>query len=119
MITLGIIGFGNVALEVHLPILLARSDIKITWIFDKLTASENICKKKNIPFYNSLDSALKFKCPEIVLITTPYNQRKDIFNKISFEDWSHSQGSDDRSQPTPNINEDIPISSVVVDVKLV
>ena len=82
MITLGIIGLGNVALEVHLPILLARSDIKITWIFDKLTASENICKKKNIPFYNSLDSALKFKFPEIVLITTPYNQRKDIFNKI-------------------------------------
>ena len=53
MITLGIIGLGNVALEVHLPILLARSDIKITWIFDKLTVSENICKKRNIPNFNN------------------------------------------------------------------
>jgi len=52
------------------------------------------------------------------LIGAENSSSKDIFNKISFADWSHSQGSDDRSQPTPNINEDIPIIKIGRTVRL-
>jgi predicted dehydrogenase len=82
MIKLGIIGLGNVSLGVHLPILKSRSDIQIVWICDKSKIAQNICKKINIPFYDELDKALNFSNPEIVLITTPYNTRSDIFKKI-------------------------------------
>jgi len=34
MIKIGIIGLGNVAINVHLPILLSRADISISWIYD-------------------------------------------------------------------------------------
>ena len=82
MIKLGIIGLGNVALSVHLPILKSRKDIKIEWVCDKSKLANDICERINIPFYHELDEALSFICPEIVLITTPYNTREAIFKKI-------------------------------------
>ena len=52
------------------------------------------------------------------MIGTENSSSKDVFNKISFADWSHSQGSGDKSQPTPNINDDIPIIKMGRTVRL-
>ena len=82
MIKIGIIGLGNVALAVHLPILKSRKDIKIEWICDKSKIANDICSRIKIPFYHELDEALNFVCPDIVLITAPYNTREVIFKKI-------------------------------------
>ena len=51
MIKIGIIGLGNVGLSVHLPILLARSDLKISWVYDPNIKVKKICDKKKIPFF--------------------------------------------------------------------
>ena len=46
MIKLGLIGIGNVAWNVHLPILLSRKDIELTWVCDVSSEKEIVLKKK-------------------------------------------------------------------------
>lgn len=82
MIKIGIIGIGNVTWNVHLPILLSRGDIEISWACDVSNEKEKILKKKNIPFFSDLDEALNaYRC-DIILVATPYYQRKKIYDKI-------------------------------------
>ena len=50
MISIGIIGFGNISLNVHLPVLLSRNDIKIVWIVDKDIKLHSLFKKKKSIF---------------------------------------------------------------------
>tara|TARA_B110000027_G_C16119759_1_gene302143 strand:+ start:715 stop:1683 length:969 start_codon:yes stop_codon:yes gene_type:complete len=82
MIKLGLVGIGNVAWNVHLPILLSRKDIKLTWVCDVSSEKEIVLKRKNIPFFTDLEEALNTHKCDIVLITVPYYQRKNIFDKI-------------------------------------
>ena len=82
MIKIGVIGLGNVGLSVHLPVLLSRSDIKVDWICDTNKEIKKICENKKIQFFDKLDDALKINYPDIVLITVPYFQRKEIFEKL-------------------------------------
>ena len=82
MIKIGIIGLGNVAWNVHLPVLLSRTDIKISWICDIEINKKKILNKKNIPFFKSIDDAINYEKCDIALITVPYNERKEIFEKI-------------------------------------
>ena len=46
MISIGIIGFGNISLNVHLPILLSRNDVKIVWVVDKDIRFQTLLQKK-------------------------------------------------------------------------
>ena len=46
MIKIGIIGFGNVAWNVHFPVLMSRNDILISWIYDINLEKKNVIKKK-------------------------------------------------------------------------
>ena len=82
MINIGIIGLGNVSLNVHLPILLSRDDVKIAWIVDKEKKFQSLLKKKKIDFYSNIHDAIYSKIPEIVLISAPYGERREIFNAI-------------------------------------
>ncbi len=82
MIKIGIIGLGNVAWNVHLPILLSRKDIKICWICDEKIDKKKIIKKKNIPYFNDINSAIRLNNCDIALITVPYYERKKVFDKI-------------------------------------
>ncbi len=51
MIKIGIIGLGNVAWNVHLPILLSRDDIKISWVCDLKIKKKKIFDKKKNSFF--------------------------------------------------------------------
>jgi predicted dehydrogenase len=82
MIKVAIIGMGNVAWNVHLPVLLSRDDIEISWVFDKSQNKKNILKKKNIPFFNNIKNAINYKKCDIALITIPYSERVKIFDEI-------------------------------------
>ena len=82
MIKIGIIGFGNVAWNVHLPVLMSRSDVLISWICEINLEKKNVIKKKKINFFNNLDEAIKSENVDIILITTPYSERRKIFEKI-------------------------------------
>jgi predicted dehydrogenase len=82
MINIGIIGFGNISLNVHLPILLSRNDVKIVWIVDKDRKFQTLFKKKKIDFYSNIQDAINSDIPEIALISVPYGQRKEIFNVL-------------------------------------
>jgi len=82
MINIGIIGFGNISLNVHLPILLSRNDVKIVWIVDKDRKFQTLLKKKKIDFYSNIQDAINSDIPEIALISVPYGQRKEIFNVL-------------------------------------
>ncbi|MAY90742.1 MAG: hypothetical protein CMN00_06135 [Rickettsiales bacterium] len=82
MIKIGIIGLGNVAWNVHLPILLSRDDIKISWICDQEIKKKKIFDKKKIPFFENINKAIQFEECDIALITVPYHQRKTVFDNI-------------------------------------
>jgi predicted dehydrogenase len=82
MINIGIIGFGNISLNVHLPILLSRNDVKIVWVVDKEKKLQSILKKKKIYLYSNIHDAIYPKIPEIALICAPYGERVEIFNAI-------------------------------------
>lgn len=82
MIKVAIIGMGNVAWNVHLPVLLSRDDIEISWVFDKCQDKKNVLKKKNIPFFNDIEKATNYKKSDIALITIPYSERTKIFDEI-------------------------------------
>ena len=82
MIKIGIIGFGNVAWNVHLPILLSRNDVKVSWVCDSETKRKKILKNKNIAFFNSIDNAVNYEEIDIALITVPFHERKRVFEKI-------------------------------------
>ena len=82
MIKIGIVGLGNVAWNVHLPVLLSRQDIKINWVCDKNLNQNNLVMKKQISFFTNIDEALKLENCDIILLTVPYSERLEIFEKI-------------------------------------
>ncbi len=82
MIKIGIIGLGNVTWNVHLPILLSRNDIKISWICEINSEKKNVIEKKKIKFFNDLDDIINHEKVDIILITTPYSERIKIFDKV-------------------------------------
>ena len=55
MIKLGIIGLGNVAQSVHLPVLKSRNDVQLVWICDKQKLVKDISNKISIPYYFDLN----------------------------------------------------------------
>ena len=85
MIKIGIIGMGNVAWNVHLPVLLSREDVEISWVCDKNFNKEKILAKKKIKVFSDLKKAIDFKKCDIALITTPYSERSKIFDQIKNE----------------------------------
>ncbi len=82
MIKIGIVGLGNVAWNVHLPVLLSRQDVKISWICDKNLSQKEYVMKKQISFFTNIDEALKLESCDIILLTVPYSERLEIFDKI-------------------------------------
>jgi predicted dehydrogenase len=50
MIKIGIIGLGNVAWNIHLPVLLSRNDVDVSWICDLDLEKKNFIKKKKYNF---------------------------------------------------------------------
>ena len=82
MINIGIIGFGNISLNVHLPILLSRNDVKIVWVVDKEKKFQSLLKNKKIDLYSNIHDAIYSTIPEIALISVPYGERGEIFNAI-------------------------------------
>ena len=82
MIKIGIVGLGNVAWNVHLPILLSRNDVSVSWVCELNLSKKKIIEKKKIKFFDDLDQAIKSEKVDIILITTPYGERKKIFEKV-------------------------------------
>ena len=82
MIKIGIIGLGNVAWNIHLPVLLSRNDVDVSWICDLDLEKKNFIKKKKIQFFDKIDQVVEYGKIDIILITTPYGERIKIFNKI-------------------------------------
>ncbi|MDC3184599.1 Gfo/Idh/MocA family oxidoreductase [Candidatus Pelagibacter sp.] len=82
MIKIGIIGMGNVAWNVHLPVLLARKDVKVCWACDKELNFESALNKKNIPMFKELRAAIKHEKCDVALLSTAYSEREKIFEQI-------------------------------------
>ena len=82
MIKIGIVGLGNVAWNVHLPILLSREDVGISWICDKNLEKKSIVEEKKIKFFSNIDEISKFENVDIILLTVPYGERSEIFDKL-------------------------------------
>jgi predicted dehydrogenase len=82
MIHIGIIGFGIISLNVHLPILLSRNDVKIVWVVDKEKKLQSLLKKKKIYLYSNIHDAIYSKIPEIALISAPYGERVEILMQL-------------------------------------
>ena len=82
MIKIGIVGLGNVAWNVHLPILLSRKDVSVSWICEENIEKKSIIENKKINFFSNINEIYNFENVDIVLIATPYGVRKEIFDKI-------------------------------------
>ena len=57
MIKIGIVGLGNVAWNVHLPILLSRNDVTVSWVCELNLSKKKIVEKKKIKFFENLEQA--------------------------------------------------------------
>lgn len=73
---------GNVCWNVHLPVLLARDDLEVSWVCDKNQDKSKVLEKNNIPFFKNLEKAKNFKKCDLVLVTVPYAERTNVFEKI-------------------------------------
>ncbi len=82
MIKIGIIGLGNVAWNVHLPVLLAREDVKVSWACDKELNYKSALNKKNIPMFKDVSDAIKYEKCDLALLCNPYYERVKTFEKI-------------------------------------
>ena len=78
MIKIGIIGFGNVAWNVHLPVLMSRNDVLISWICEINLERKNVLKKKKINFFNNLDDAIKSENVDIILLLPLWGKKKNF-----------------------------------------
>ena len=82
MLNLGIVGFGHVVKNCHLPILSVNKNINISWVLDPKHDDIPLLKRLNIPFIESIDSFEKYPKTDIVLITSPYGSRPPVFEAI-------------------------------------
>lgn len=81
MVNLGIIGSGNVVKAQHFPLLMANSDVNISWVLEPYNDLP-LMKVLNIPVFKSLDAFDNFPSVDIVFIGTPYGVRPPIYDAI-------------------------------------
>ena len=81
MVNLGIIGSGNVVIAQHFPLLMANSDVNISWVLEPYNDLP-LMKGLNIPVFKSLDAFDNFPSVDIVFIGTPYGVRPPIYDAI-------------------------------------
>ena len=81
MVNLGIIGSGNVVIAQHFPLLMANSDVNISWVLEPYNDLP-LMKGLNIPVFKSLDEFDNFPSVDIVFIGTPYGVRQPIYDAI-------------------------------------
>jgi len=81
MVNLGIIGSGNVVIAQHFPLLMANSDVNISWVLEPYNDLP-LMKGLNIPVFKSLDEFDNFPSVDIVFIGAPYGVRPPIYDAI-------------------------------------
>ena len=81
-VNIGIIGFGHVVVNAHLPILSVLKDVKINWVLDPNPKETALLEHLKIPRISSIDQLDNFPDTDIVLLTSPYGSRVPIFNSI-------------------------------------
>ena len=81
-LNIGIVGFGHVVVNTHLPILRALKDIKIKWVLDPDPKEVALLNHLNISRISSIDKLDDFPDTDIVLLTSPYGSRPPIFNSM-------------------------------------
>ena len=81
-LNIGIVGFGHVVLNAHLPILRVLKDVKIKWVLDPDPKEVALLSHLNISRISSIDQLEEFPDTDIVLLTSPYGSRTPIFNSM-------------------------------------
>ena len=81
-LNIGIVGFGHVVLNAHLPILRVLKDVKIKWVLDPDPKEVALLSHLNISRISSIDQVEVFADRDIVLLTSPYGCRSPIFNSM-------------------------------------
>jgi len=81
MVNLGIIGSGNVVIAQHFPLLMANSDVNVSWVLEPYNDLP-LMKGLNIPVFKSLDEFDNFPSVDIVFIGAPYGVRPPIYDAI-------------------------------------
>ena len=82
ILNVGIIGFGHVVLNAHLPILKVLENIKINWALDPNPKEIDLLGHLKIPRISSINQLDKFPDTDIILLTSPYGSRAAIFKAI-------------------------------------
>ena len=81
-LNIGIVGFGHVVLNAHLPILRVLKSVKIKWVLDPDPKEAELLNHLNISRVSSIDELKDFPETDIVLLTSPYGSRHPIFNSM-------------------------------------
>ena len=81
-LNIGIVGFGHVVLNAHLPILRVLKGVKIKWVLDPDPKEAELLNHLHISRVSSIDELQDFPETDIVLLTSPYGSRPPIFNSM-------------------------------------
>lgn len=81
-LNIGIVGFGHVVLNAHLPILSVLKNVKIKWVLDPDPKEAELLNHLHISRVSSIDELQDFPETDIVLLTSPYGSRPPIFNSM-------------------------------------
>ena len=82
MLNVGIVGFGHVVKNCHLPILSTNKDINVSWVLEPKYDDVPLLKKLGVPFIESIELFEQYPRTDIVLIASPYGNRLPIFDAI-------------------------------------
>jgi predicted dehydrogenase len=81
-IRIGIVGCGTITRNVHLPVLLSLSDVRIAWLADiRREAGESLSRAAGIRFHQ-VKSGLDLPDCDVVLLALPNGARKTYFDAI-------------------------------------
>ena len=84
MINIGIVGFGNVVVNVHFPVLMGNDNTNVVWVVEPNPKKSDryMLNRLRVPLLGSIFSFEKVAVPDIVLISCPYGARHDIYKEI-------------------------------------
>src|SRR5690606_6986977 len=80
VLSVGVVGTGDIVRSAHLPTLLARKDVRVDWITDiSATQAQSIGKAYRVPVVPLPKDLRTLPPADVVLLTAPYGVRDPYY----------------------------------------
>jgi predicted dehydrogenase len=82
--TVGIVGTGDIALSLHLPVLLSMADVRVAWVSDAAEArARDVSRACGVPYAPLPADPRELPTCDVVLLAIPYGARPPYYEALS------------------------------------